>query len=65
MSLADCYSILCDDRTVFVFRDAYHNSNTANQVIADRLYANMVSAGAVQGSGNATTRLHPRASRPI
>uniref|UniRef100_A0A0D3HKU5 GDSL esterase/lipase n=1 Tax=Oryza barthii TaxID=65489 RepID=A0A0D3HKU5_9ORYZ len=54
---------LCDDRTVFVFWDAYHTSDAANQVIADRLYADMVSAGAVQGSGNATTRLHPRASR--
>ncbi|BAF19235.1 GDSL esterase/lipase At5g37690 [Oryza sativa Japonica Group] len=46
---------LCDDRTAFVFWDAYHTSDAANQVIADRLYADMVSAGAVQGNGNATT----------
>jgi hypothetical protein len=45
---------LCDDRTAFVFWDAYHTSDAANQVIADRLYADMVSAGAVQGNGNAT-----------
>uniref|UniRef100_A0A0D9YQU7 GDSL esterase/lipase n=1 Tax=Oryza glumipatula TaxID=40148 RepID=A0A0D9YQU7_9ORYZ len=52
---------LCDDRTAFVFWDAYHTSDAANQVIADRLYADMVSAGAVQG--NVRERLHPRASR--
>ncbi|BAS71247.1 Os01g0238400 [Oryza sativa Japonica Group] len=46
---------LCDDRTTFVFWDAYHTSDATNQVIADRLYADMVSAGAVQGNGNVTT----------
>ncbi|KAG8094274.1 hypothetical protein GUJ93_ZPchr0012g21616 [Zizania palustris] len=45
---------LCDDRTAFVFWDAYHTSDAANQVIADRLYADMVSAGAVQRKGNTT-----------
>jgi hypothetical protein len=47
--------VLCDSRTAFVFWDAYHTSDAANQVIADRLYADMVSASAVQGNGNATT----------
>jgi hypothetical protein len=46
---------LCDDRTTFVFWDAYHTSDATNQVIADCLYADMVSAGAVQGNGNVTT----------
>jgi hypothetical protein len=41
--------VLCDSRTAFVFWDAYHTSD------ADRLYADMVSASAVQGNGNATT----------
>lgn len=48
---------LCDDRTAFVFWDAYHTSDAANQVIADRLYADMVSAGTVQGN---TTTSAPR-----
>ncbi|EEC70268.1 hypothetical protein OsI_01080 [Oryza sativa Indica Group] len=33
---------LCDDRTTFVFWDAYHTSDATNQVIADRLYADML-----------------------
>ncbi|XP_006655981.1 GDSL esterase/lipase At5g37690 [Oryza brachyantha] len=57
---------LCDDRTAFVFWDAYHTSDAANQVIADRLYADMVSAGAVQGiKGNATTTASSPAPRVV
>uniref|UniRef100_A0A0D9WP10 GDSL esterase/lipase n=1 Tax=Leersia perrieri TaxID=77586 RepID=A0A0D9WP10_9ORYZ len=55
---------LCDDRTAFVFWDAYHTSDAANQVIADRLYADMVSAGAVQGKGNATAAAAAPAATP-
>jgi phospholipase/lecithinase/hemolysin len=36
----------CRDRSAFVFWDAYHTSDAANKVIADRLWADMmVSAG--------------------
>ncbi|CAM0913893.1 unnamed protein product [Alopecurus aequalis] len=47
---------VCDDRKDFVFWDAYHTSDAANQVIAAHLYADMVSAGDVQEQqqGNAT-----------
>ncbi|XP_020399669.1 GDSL esterase/lipase At5g37690 [Zea mays] len=38
---------LCADRRDFVFWDAYHTSDAANQVIADRLFADMVGSGAV------------------
>uniref|UniRef100_I1P7X7 GDSL esterase/lipase n=1 Tax=Oryza glaberrima TaxID=4538 RepID=I1P7X7_ORYGL len=54
MSLADCYSIVMEliehpqkyglNRTAFVFWDAYHTSDAANQVIADRLYTDMLTA---------------------
>uniref|UniRef100_A0A0E0FB66 GDSL esterase/lipase n=1 Tax=Oryza meridionalis TaxID=40149 RepID=A0A0E0FB66_9ORYZ len=51
---------LCDDCTAFVFWDAYHTSDAANQVIADRLYADMVSAGAVQPCRGTGTPPPPR-----
>ncbi|KAJ1280910.1 hypothetical protein BS78_04G268000 [Paspalum vaginatum] len=35
----------CSDRSKFVFWDAYHTSDAANKVIADRLWAGMTSAG--------------------
>jgi phospholipase/lecithinase/hemolysin len=35
----------CSDRSAFVFWDAYHTSDAANKVIADRLWADMTSAG--------------------
>ncbi|KAL6633595.1 hypothetical protein ACP70R_026266 [Stipagrostis hirtigluma subsp. patula] len=34
----------CSDRDAFVFWDAYHTSDAANKVIADRLWADMMSA---------------------
>ena len=45
---------VCDDRKDFVFWDAYHTSDAANQVIADRLFSEMVGSGAVV-AGNATS----------
>jgi phospholipase/lecithinase/hemolysin len=45
---------LCADRKDFVFWDAYHTSDAANQIIADRLFAEMVGSGAVV-PGNATS----------
>ncbi|KAL6912178.1 hypothetical protein ACP4OV_000983 [Aristida adscensionis] len=39
----------CSDRGAFVFWDAYHTSDAANKVIADRLWAGMMGAG--QGGG--------------
>jgi hypothetical protein len=45
---------LCPDRKDFVFWDAYHTSDSANQIIADRLFADMVGSGAVV-PGNGTT----------
>ncbi|KAJ1258887.1 hypothetical protein BS78_10G110400 [Paspalum vaginatum] len=45
---------LCADRKDFVFWDAYHTSDAANQIIADRLFAEMVGSGAVV-PGNGTT----------
>jgi hypothetical protein len=46
---------VCEDRKEFVFWDAYHTSDAANQVIAAHLYADMVSAGdAQEPQGNAT-----------
>ncbi|XBH98950.1 hypothetical protein VPH35_128390 [Triticum aestivum] len=53
---------VCDDRSQFVFWDAYHTSDAANQVIAGRLYADMVSAGDVQ-EGNTTVSDAPRVVR--
>lgn len=53
---------VCDDRSQFVFWDAYHTSDAANQVIAGRLYADMVSAGDVQ-QGNTTASAAPRVVR--
>uniref|UniRef100_A0A453RAL6 GDSL esterase/lipase n=1 Tax=Aegilops tauschii subsp. strangulata TaxID=200361 RepID=A0A453RAL6_AEGTS len=53
---------VCDDRSQFVFWDAYHTSDAANQVIAGRLYADMVSAGDVQ-QGNTTVSDAPRVVR--
>ncbi|KAF0932535.1 hypothetical protein E2562_010420 [Oryza meyeriana var. granulata] len=60
MSLADCYSIVMEliehpqnDRKAFVFWDAYHTSDAANRVIADRLWDAMASAG----SGGVATPL--------
>jgi hypothetical protein len=54
---------LCPDRKDFVFWDAYHTSDAANQIIADRLFADMVGSGDVV-PGNATTA--PRvASAPV
>ncbi|XP_062217547.1 GDSL esterase/lipase At5g37690-like [Phragmites australis] len=35
----------CRDRSAFVFWDAYHTSDAANKVIADRLWSDMMSAG--------------------
>ena len=53
---------VCDDRKEFVFWDAYHTSDAANQVIAAHLYADMVSAGDVQvpQQGNSTATAAPR-----
>jgi hypothetical protein len=49
---------LCADRKDFVFWDAYHTSDAANQVIADRLFADMVGSGAVvQGNGTSPPRV--------
>ena len=49
---------LCADRKDFVFWDAYHTSDAANQVIADRLFADMVGAGAVvPGNGTSLPRV--------
>jgi len=49
---------LCADRKDFVFWDAYHTSDAANQVIADRLFADMVGAGAVvPGNGTSPPRV--------
>ncbi|KAL6839615.1 hypothetical protein ACP4OV_030554 [Aristida adscensionis] len=45
---------VCPDRTAFVFWDAYHTSDAANEVIAARLFDDMVSAGAVV-AGNGTS----------
>jgi hypothetical protein len=45
---------LCADRKDFVFWDAYHTSDAANQIIADRLFAEMVGTGAV-APGNGTS----------
>lgn len=46
---------VCEDRKEFVFWDAYHTSDAANQVIAAHLYADMVSSGdAQEPQGNAT-----------
>jgi hypothetical protein len=45
---------LCPDRKDYVFWDAYHTSDSANQIIADRLFADMVGSGAVV-PGNGTT----------
>lgn len=50
----------CSDRSAFVFWDAYHTSDAANKVIADRLWADMTSAG--HGSASATP--HVAASSP-
>ena len=51
---------VCDDRKDFVFWDAYHTSDAANQVIAAHLYADMIAAGDVQEQqGNATTAAAP------
>lgn len=45
----------CSDRSAFVFWDAYHTSDAANKVIADRLWADMMmSAG--QGGGASAPR---------
>ncbi|CAL5019421.1 unnamed protein product [Urochloa decumbens] len=43
----------CRDRSAFVFWDAYHTSDAANKVIADRLWADMM-ASAGQGGGGAS-----------
>jgi hypothetical protein len=54
---------LCPDRKDFVFWDAYHTSDAANQIIANRLFADMVGSGTVV-PGNGTTA--PRvASAPV
>ncbi|GJN00118.1 hypothetical protein PR202_ga17281 [Eleusine coracana subsp. coracana] len=45
---------LCADRKDYVFWDAYHTSDAANQIIADRLFDDMVDSGAVV-PGNGTT----------
>jgi hypothetical protein len=45
----------CSDRSAFVFWDAYHTSDAANKVIADRLWADMMSAG--QGGASAPPRV--------
>jgi len=45
----------CSDRSAFVFWDAYHTSDAANKVIADRLWADMMSAG--QGGASAPARV--------
>ncbi|CAN6164364.1 unnamed protein product [Urochloa humidicola] len=49
---------LCADRKDFVFWDAYHTSDAANQIIADRLFAEMVGSGAVvPGNGTSPPRV--------
>ncbi|KAG2605101.1 GDSL esterase/lipase At5g37690-like [Panicum virgatum] len=49
---------LCADRKDFVFWDAYHTSDAANQIIADRLFADMVGTGAVvPGDGTSPPRV--------
>jgi hypothetical protein len=49
---------LCADRKDFVFWDAYHTSDAANQIIADRLFADMVGSGAVvPGNGTSPPRV--------
>lgn len=40
----------CSDRSAFVFWDAYHTSDAANKVIADRLWADMMSAARHRGA---------------
>uniref|UniRef100_A0ACD5V9U5 Uncharacterized protein n=1 Tax=Avena sativa TaxID=4498 RepID=A0ACD5V9U5_AVESA len=54
---------VCDDRSEFVFWDAYHTSDAANQVIAAHLYADMVSAGDVQEQPGNATSTAPRVVR--
>jgi hypothetical protein len=49
----------CLDRSEFVFWDAYHTSDAANKVIADHLWADMISAG----GGGASSGV-PRAASP-
>lgn len=38
-------SKLCANRSEFVFWDAYHTSDAANQVIADRLFSDRADVG--------------------
>ena len=49
---------LCPNRKDFVFWDAYHTSDAANQIIADRLFADMVGSSAVvPGNGTSPPRV--------
>ena len=41
----------CSDRSAFVFWDAYHTSDAANKVIADRLWAGMMASAGHGGGG--------------
>lgn len=47
----------CSDRSAFVFWDAYHTSDAANKVIADRLWADMMSAAGQGGGASAPPRV--------
>ena len=44
---------LCADRKDFVFWDAYHTSDAANKVIADRLWAGMMASAGHGGGASA------------
>jgi len=43
----------CSDRSAFVFWDAYHTSDAANKVIADRLWAGMMASAGHGGGASA------------
>ncbi|PAN08138.1 hypothetical protein PAHAL_1G390700 [Panicum hallii] len=43
----------CRDRSAFVFWDAYHTSDAANKVIADRLWAGMMASAGHGGGASA------------
>ncbi|KAL6606977.1 hypothetical protein ACP70R_042630 [Stipagrostis hirtigluma subsp. patula] len=56
---------LCADRKDFVFWDAYHTSDAANEVIAARLFADMVSSGDVEpGNGTSAARIVAAPTKP-
>ncbi|KAK3159011.1 hypothetical protein QOZ80_2AG0144500 [Eleusine coracana subsp. coracana] len=51
----------CRDRSAFVFWDAYHTSDAANKVIADRLWADMMT---MSRGASGTPPPPPRAAAP-